>query len=80
RVQQFLVGVSGIGWRFLETENKCLGHWPTDEGSEDERLESLPLAVEMTLELRHYGKLVRDWRLVDRPLMQDQPQGQPGGE
>ncbi|MFO5909803.1 GspJ family T2SS minor pseudopilin variant XcpW, partial [Pseudomonas aeruginosa] len=47
---------------------------------EEERLESLPLAVEMTLEHRHYGKLVRVWRLLDPPLKQDQPQGQPGGE
>ncbi len=34
----------------------------------------------MTLEHRHYGKLVRVWRLLDPPLKQDQPQGQPGGE
>lgn len=80
RVQQVLDGVTALSWRFLDKEHNWQGHWPTDEGSEEERLESLPLAVEMTLEHRHYGKLVRVWRLLDPPLKQDQPQGQPGGE
>ncbi len=80
RVQQVLDGVTALSWRFLDKEHNWQAHWPTDEGSEEERLESLPLAVEMTLEHRHYGKLVRVWRLLDPPLKQDQPQGQPGGE
>lgn len=80
RVQQVLDGVTALSWRFLDKEHNWQGHWPTNEGSEEERLESLPLAVEMTLEHRHYGKLVRVWRLLDPPLKQDQPQGQPGGE
>ena len=74
RVQQVLDGVTALSWRFLDKEHNWQGHWPTDEGSEEERLESLPLAVEMTLEHRHYGKLVRVWRLLDPPLKQDQPQ------
>ncbi|AYZ85906.1 TPA: type II secretion system protein GspJ [Pseudomonas aeruginosa] len=80
RVQQVLDGVTALSWRFLDKEHNWQSHWPTDEGSEEERLESLPLAVEMTLEHRHYGKLVRLWRLLDPPLKQDQPQGQADGE
>ena len=74
---------AGRGYRAVALPRQgaqLAGHWPTDEGSEEERLESLPLAVEMTLEHRHYGKLVRVWRLLDPPLKQDQPQGQPGDE
>ena len=56
RVQQVLDGVTALSWRFLDKEHNWQGHWPTDEGSEEERLESLPLAVEMTLEpLRQAG-------------------------
>ncbi|MGV8301925.1 type II secretion system protein GspJ, partial [Pseudomonas aeruginosa] len=64
----------------LDKEHNWQAHWPTDEGSEEERLESLPLAVEMPLEHRQYGKLVLGWRLLDPRFNQEQPQGQPGGE
>ncbi len=81
QVQQALQGVTRLGLRYLDDEGGWHDSWPLPGGSEEQRLKSLPRALELTLEHRRYGELRRLLRLPDglpqkqRQDAAEQPQG-----
>lgn len=63
QVQQVLDGVSGWQVRYLDQDGNWQDSWPG--GVDEQSLGSLPRAVELRLEHRHYGVLRRLFRLPD---------------
>ncbi|MDH4585345.1 type II secretion system protein GspJ [Pseudomonas sp. BN415] len=82
QVQNALDGVTAMKLRYMDDSGDWQESWPPAGLSEDERLDRLPRALELTLQHRRYGELRRVLRLVETPPRQ-QPQGgenQPDGE
>lgn len=73
QVQQALDGVTSVRLRYLDSKFAWVDSWPPTEGEANERLQGLPLGVELVLEHRHFGELRRILRLPDGP-----PKAQPG--
>lgn len=65
QVQQALDGVTAIRLRYLDGEGHWHSSWPPPSASGDERLSTLPQALELLLEHRRYGELRRLLRLAD---------------
>lgn len=63
QVQQVLDGVSGWQVRYLDQDGNWQDGWPG--GVDEQSLGTLPRAVELRLEHRHYGVLRRLFRLPD---------------
>lgn len=63
QVQQVLDGVSGWQVRYLDQDGNWQDSWPG--GVDEQSLGTLPRAVELRLEHRHYGVLRRLFRLPD---------------
>lgn len=78
RVQKVLDGVLSMQLRFLNDEGEWQGQWPSalDDRNRSEALESLPLAVEVMVEHRHYGELTRLYRLPEALILEQL--GEPG--
>ena len=79
RVQKVLGGVETLAVRYLDPEGNWQTDWPPPQnaqGGDDDELSRLPQAVELTLEHKRYGKLVRLLRLPDGPA--EQVPGQDG--
>ncbi len=83
QVQDALEGVTALRLRYMDASGGWQDSWPAAGLPEDERLERLPRALELTLEHRRYGELRRVLRLVDTPPRQppqagaEQPDGAP---
>ena len=73
QVQQALDGVLSVQLRYLDKDFNWVDSWPPSEGETAQRLENLPLGVELVLEHRQFGELRRVLRLPDGP-----PKAQPG--
>lgn len=67
QVQQALDGVISFQLRYLDSKYVWVDSWPPTEGQAAERLENLPLGVEMILEHRRFGELRRVLRLPEGP-------------
>lgn len=67
QVQQALDGVISFRLRYLDSKFVWVDNWPPSEGETADRLQNLPLGVEMTLEHRRFGELRRVLRLPDGP-------------
>ncbi len=67
QVQGVLDGVTSFTLRYMDRQGQWQTNWPPDDGSESERFELLPKALELVLEHRRYGKLRRVLRLPDMP-------------
>ncbi|HLD65025.1 MAG TPA: type II secretion system minor pseudopilin GspJ [Pseudomonas sp.] len=79
RVQKVLSGVESLAVRYLDPEGNWQTDWPPAQNAQDgddDELSRLPQAVELTLEHKRYGKLVRLLRLPDGPA--EQVPGQDG--
>lgn len=83
QVQNVLDGVTAMSLRYMDDNGDWQDSWPPAGLTEDERLDRLPRALELTLEHRRYGELRRVLRLVDTPPRQppqvggeEQPDGQ----
>lgn len=74
QVQQALDGVLSLRLRYLDSTYAWVDTWPPSDGEMAERLQKLPLGVELVLEHRHFGELRRVLRLPDGP-----PKAKPGG-
>lgn len=59
---EILSGVDFIEWRFLNSNDEWLSAWPEEEKDD---LVSLPVAVELTIELKDWGKIRRLILLAD---------------
>lgn len=70
QVQDTLDGVTAMSLRYMDDNGDWQDSWPPAGLTEDERLERLPRALELTLEHRRYGELRRVLRLVDTPPRQ----------
>ncbi|MNZ32426.1 Type II secretion system protein J precursor [compost metagenome] len=70
QVQDALDGVTAMSLRYMDDNGDWQDSWPPAGLTEDERLERLPRALELTLEHRRYGELRRVLRLVDTPPRQ----------
>ncbi|MGF6694727.1 general secretion pathway protein J [Metapseudomonas resinovorans] len=82
QVQNALDGVTAMKLRYMDDSGDWQESWPPAGLSEDERLDRLPRALELTLQHRRYGQLRRVLRLVETPPRQ-QPlaeENQPDGE
>lgn len=88
RVQKVLDGVQSLELRFLDDKGQWQEQWPPTSGdlSPAEAKKRMPLAVEVKLEHRHYGKLSRLYRLPE-PAMEAEasenganPDGKNSGE
>lgn len=73
RVQNALDGVTEMKLRYMDDSGDWQDSWPPAGLSDDERLDRLPRALELTLQHRRYGELRRVLRLVETPPRQ-QPQ------
>src|SRR5690606_19794680 len=73
QVQQALDGVLSVKLRYLDNKYNWLESWPPSDGEIEQRLENLPLGIELVLEHRHFGELRRVLRLPDGP-----PPARPG--
>lgn len=84
QVQAVLEGVTAFKLRYMDRQGQWLATWPPSEGSERERLEQLPKAIELVLEHRRYGQVRRVLRLPDgaKPsnAVEGQAEGQSDGE
>ncbi|MCO6059442.1 type II secretion system minor pseudopilin GspJ [Pseudomonas sp. MOB-449] len=83
QVQAALDGVTALKLRYLDDSGDWQDSWPPVGLSDDERLDRLPRALELTLEHRRYGELRRVVRLVENPPRQTQQAGgdsQDGGQ
>ncbi|MDA8485191.1 type II secretion system minor pseudopilin GspJ [Pseudomonas resinovorans] len=82
RVQNALDGVTSMKLRYMDDSGDWQDSWPPAGLPEDERLDRLPRALELTLEHRRYGELRRVLRLVETPPRQPAQAGgnQPDGE
>lgn len=60
---EVLSGVEFIEWRFLNSNNEWLSAWPEES---TEETSDLPIAVELTIELKDWGKIRRLILLADR--------------
>lgn len=69
RVQKVLPGVTSLQLRYLNQEGEWLSQWPPQMtgGSAEQSLALLPQAVEVRLQHRRYGELIRLLRLPDAP-------------
>lgn len=79
RVQKVLTEVESLAVRYLDPEGNWQTDWPplqNTQNGDDDQLASLPQAVELTLEHKRYGTLVRLLRLPDGPA--EQVPGQDG--
>lgn len=65
QVQQALDGVTAIHLRYLDGDGNWQSSWPPPAASGEERLSTLPQALELVLEHRRYGELRRLLRLTD---------------
>ncbi|BAN47761.1 type II secretion system minor pseudopilin GspJ [Metapseudomonas resinovorans] len=70
QVQSTLDGVTAMKLRYMDETGDWQDSWPPAGLAEDERLDRLPRALELTLEHRRYGELRRVVRLVDNPPRQ----------
>ncbi|WP_271194860.1 type II secretion system minor pseudopilin GspJ [Pseudomonas turukhanskensis] len=81
QVQAVLDGVTSFSLRYLDRQGQWQTTWPGTDGTESERLEQLPRAVELVLEHRRYGQLRRLLRLPDMPASASNGDGQlPDGQ
>ena len=86
QVQAVLDGVTAFKLRYMDRQGQWQTRWPLEDGSERERLEQLPRAVELVLVHRRYGQVRRVLRLPDgakasAPGQEQGPgQGQDNGE
>ena len=73
RVQKVLDGVQSLELRFLDDKGQWQEQWPPTQGdlSADKAKKRMPLAVEVKLEHKHYGKLSRLYRLPE-PAMEEE--------
>jgi general secretion pathway protein J len=67
RIQAALDGVTGLRLRYLDDSGEWRDAWPPAALEENERLDRLPRALELTLAHRRYGDLRRVLRLVETP-------------
>ena len=82
RVQKVLDGVQSLELRFLDDKGQWQEQWPPASGdrSPAEAEKRMPLAVEVKLEHRHYGKLSRLYRLPEPAMEETSDNGaHPGG-
>ncbi|AYF87417.1 type II secretion system minor pseudopilin GspJ [Pseudomonas sp. JS3066] len=70
RVQNALDGVTSMKLRYMDDSGDWQDSWPPAGLSDDERLDRLPRALEITLQHRRYGELRRVLRLVETPPRQ----------
>ncbi|MDH4569470.1 type II secretion system protein GspJ [Pseudomonas sp. BN414] len=70
RVQNALDGVTSMKLRYMDDSGDWQDSWPPAGLPDDERLDRLPLALELTLQHRRYGELRRVLRLVENPPRQ----------
>lgn len=70
--QQVLGEVSSLRLRYLDSDGNWQTEWPPTQTNSDEqqRLERVPRAVEVSLEHQRYGLLTRLLRLPDTPKAQ----------
>jgi len=79
RVQKVLGGVTSLEFRYLDERGTWHEQWPLTEGegSEEEKLAALPVALEIKLEQRRFGALTRLYRLPENYRDTPQPKGSP---
>ena len=84
--QKVLSEVRSLQLRYLDRDGNWQTEWPAaqTEGSEQQRLEQVPRALELRVEHERYGLLTRILRLPDTPKAQakgapEQPDGGQGG-
>ncbi|MFC4863958.1 type II secretion system minor pseudopilin GspJ [Pseudomonas sp. MAHUQ-62] len=70
RVQNALDGVTSMKLRYMDDSGDWQDSWPPAGLSDDERLDRLPRALEITLQHRRYGELRRVLRLMETPPRQ----------
>lgn len=80
QVQAVLEGVTAFTLRYMDRDGQWQTTWPPSEGSERERLEQLPRAVELVLEHRRYGAIRRVLRLPDGAKRSAAVEGQVDGQ
>lgn len=80
QIQAVLDGVTAFTLRYMDRNGQWLPAWPTDDGTEQERLEQLPRALELVLEHRRYGQIRRVLRLPDGPATAQELGQGPGGQ
>ncbi|UUY07334.1 type II secretion system minor pseudopilin GspJ [Pseudomonas sp. J452] len=80
RVQKVLEGVMALELRYLDDKGQWQEQWPPaqSELSQEEALLRMPLAVELKIEHRSYGELLRLYRLPEPGMDEaDTPQSAP---
>ncbi len=79
QVQAVLDGVTSFKLRYMDRQGQWQPSWPPSDGTDSQRLEQLPRALELVLEHRRYGQIRRVLRLPDMPAEStgQTPDGQP---
>jgi general secretion pathway protein J len=75
QIQVALEGVTSVRLRYLDNQYNWSDSWPPADGETNERLQALPIGVELLLNHRQFGELRRVLRLPDGP-----PRQQPGAD
>jgi general secretion pathway protein J len=73
RVQKVLEGVQAVHLRFMDDKGEWQEQWPSSQSdlSAAEAKKTMPLAVEIKLEHRHYGELTRLYRLPEPGMKEE---------
>jgi general secretion pathway protein J len=57
--RRLLEGVRSVSFRYLTAQRTWLERWPADDTTSGSSLETRPAAIEVTLDLEDWGKIVR---------------------